>query len=256
MAQGFTDPFSSAPRGGGVMVRGTVSFGRAMEANYSVTVEPDEELGTVIEELRAASAGTGDERGDTRERIISAAIRYFSSEGFQATSVRKLSEAVDITPAGLYSHFATKEAVLVAAITRVYFRFLTKVVVPSDSPGETSRLLGLCRRHMEFQVNQRTYASWSDVTLDSSSLEALLPTDILTLMQRAQLIYFRMIQSEIESVREDESLDTRVETEAILSLCDSVAWGPRNRFMNSAAFVDQYLVLIGRILGRSAPGSS
>lgn len=196
-----------------------------------------------------ASAGNGDERGDTRERIISAAIHFFSSEGFKGTSIRQLGQAVGITSAGLYSHFPTKEAVLAAAVTRTYLNFLNAVAIPQDPPTENARLLGLCRRHMEFQIDDKTYASWCDVILNHNALDALLPSDIFALMLKAQKLYFSMVLAEVKSTRGDRDADPVVQTEAVLSLCDSVAGGPRQRLLDSSQFIDCYLTLIMRMLG-------
>jgi len=56
----------------------------------------------------------------TRERIIDEAIRLFSEQGYNATSVAKIEAAVGLTPGagGLYHHFDSKEAVLAAGIER------------------------------------------------------------------------------------------------------------------------------------------
>ena len=50
--------------------------------------------------------------GVTREAILEAALELFSSQGFEATSVSQLAEAVGLRKASLYSHFESKQQVL------------------------------------------------------------------------------------------------------------------------------------------------
>lgn len=52
---------------------------------------------------------------DTKERIVDSAARVFNVKGYAATSMADLLEAADIEKGGLYNHFASKEAVALAA---------------------------------------------------------------------------------------------------------------------------------------------
>ena len=45
----------------------------------------------------------------SRQRIIAAAAELFATRGFEATSIRDIANAVDLTNAALYYHFASKE---------------------------------------------------------------------------------------------------------------------------------------------------
>jgi len=53
---------------------------------------------------------------DTRARILDAALRLFSRDGFQSSTVRDLAAAVGLTSAALYYHFPSKEACLEALV--------------------------------------------------------------------------------------------------------------------------------------------
>ena len=55
-------------------------------------------------------------RGNTRQEILDAALELFSAQGYEATSVSQLAEAVGIRKASLYSHFENKQAILDALI--------------------------------------------------------------------------------------------------------------------------------------------
>jgi AcrR family transcriptional regulator len=55
------------------------------------------------------TGGDGEVRGGTIVRI---AASLFSRRGYTSTSIREVAEAVGLSKAGLYHHFATKEAIL------------------------------------------------------------------------------------------------------------------------------------------------
>src|SRR5258708_36874716 len=56
----------------------------------------------------------------TRERLVSEAMRLFSAQGFEATSVSQIEAAAGLAPGSgaLYHHFKSKEALLNAGIDR------------------------------------------------------------------------------------------------------------------------------------------
>lgn len=66
--------------------------------------------------------GTGPDEtkpeGSTRERLLEAGIRLFAERGFKAVSVGDIEQAVGLVPrrGALYRHFASKEALLAAAV--------------------------------------------------------------------------------------------------------------------------------------------
>ena len=54
----------------------------------------------------------------TRERIVTGALRLFAERGYKGTAVTEIEAAAGLAPGsgGLYTHFRTKEDVLVAAV--------------------------------------------------------------------------------------------------------------------------------------------
>ena len=55
-------------------------------------------------------------KGTTKQEILDAALELFSVQGYEATSISQLAEAVGIRKASLYSHFENKQAILDALI--------------------------------------------------------------------------------------------------------------------------------------------
>ena len=59
------------------------------------------------------------EKGNTKQEIIEAALDLFSVQGFEATSVSQIADAVGIRKASLYSHFESKQAIIDALVQEV-----------------------------------------------------------------------------------------------------------------------------------------
>jgi AcrR family transcriptional regulator len=51
-------------------------------------------------------------RTDTRDRILTVALRLFADNGYAATSLQKIADELGVTKAALYFHFKTKEDIL------------------------------------------------------------------------------------------------------------------------------------------------
>ncbi len=59
------------------------------------------------------------EKTNTRDEILEAALELFSVNGYEATSISQLADAVGIRKASLYSHFANKQEILDTVISTV-----------------------------------------------------------------------------------------------------------------------------------------
>lgn len=52
------------------------------------------------------------EKGNTKEQILAVSLDLFSVNGFEATSIAQIADAVGIRKASLYSHFENKQDIL------------------------------------------------------------------------------------------------------------------------------------------------
>ena len=59
------------------------------------------------------------DRGNRKQEILGAALELFSVQGFEATSIAQIADAVEIRKASLYSHFENKQAILDALVQEV-----------------------------------------------------------------------------------------------------------------------------------------
>ncbi len=55
-------------------------------------------------------------KGNTKQEILDAALDLFSVQGYEATSISQIADAVGIRKASLYSHFENKQAILDALV--------------------------------------------------------------------------------------------------------------------------------------------
>jgi AcrR family transcriptional regulator len=77
----------------------------------------------------------------TKEDIIEAALRLYEQQGYMPTTVRDITASLDITPAALYYHFKSKEAVLLAVAEPLIrdSAYLIKSVEGLELTPETAR---------------------------------------------------------------------------------------------------------------------
>ncbi|MBD31916.1 MAG: hypothetical protein CL451_02560 [Acidimicrobiaceae bacterium] len=57
---------------------------------------------------------------DTKAQILENARKLFATHGYDGTSIRQLTSSLDITPAALYYHFASKNDVLEGLAERLH----------------------------------------------------------------------------------------------------------------------------------------
>jgi TetR/AcrR family transcriptional regulator, regulator of cefoperazone and chloramphenicol sensitivity len=73
---------------------------------------------------------------DTANRILAVAVELFASRGYAGTSIRDITDRLQITKAALYYHFASKEEILAALISP--FREDLRALLEAADAGELS----------------------------------------------------------------------------------------------------------------------
>jgi len=91
---------------------------------------------------------------DTRDRIEKAAIRLFVAKGVNATSVRDIARAVDISEGALYRHFDSKEQLVWTIFERHYAEFAHELQSLAHKEGTArakvaTMIRKFCRAHDE-----------------------------------------------------------------------------------------------------------
>ena len=80
------------------------------------------------------------DRGNTKQEILEASLELFSVQGFEATSISQIADAVGIRKASLYSHFESKQAILDALVKDVLDQYAEHSIFARadwDKSGDT-----------------------------------------------------------------------------------------------------------------------
>ena len=198
-----------------------------------------------IEELDAVVVGTAQRRGETRDRLIDAAITSFRTSGFTATSVRALADQVGITSAAVYSHFASKQDLLGVATAAAQVRFLRAVVVPVDPiDPPTARLDGLARRQLEYELRVYGRKSWFDLLFDNEDELGLLGPEHAARTLRMPDLQLAEIERAFEIAG---ARGGRLEAEVFKRICENTVAIRRSVGGEQAAFIEGALAVLRRI---------
>jgi AcrR family transcriptional regulator len=92
------------------------------------------------------------QKQELRERILDAARRIVIREGFGALSMRKIADAIEYSPATLYLHFESRDAIAHALCTEGYAQLLASFepVLAIADPAERLKAIG--RAYVAFGV--------------------------------------------------------------------------------------------------------
>ncbi len=98
-----------------------------------------------------AEAGSSRNSTQTRQRILDEAEALFGNQGFAGTSVRDIATRANLTPASLYNHFSSKDALYRAVLERGVQPLIERLgeLATSDDLGETGvRVIEGVMRHL------------------------------------------------------------------------------------------------------------
>lgn len=84
----------------------------------------------------SATPAAGRHMGDSVQRLMDAAVDAFADKGFHATSTRDIAARANMSPAGVYVHFASKEDLLFQLCQRGHLLAL-EVVVTARTSGNS-----------------------------------------------------------------------------------------------------------------------
>ena len=104
--------------------------------------------------MARGNAEVDNRRTDTRERILSVALRLFASQGYTNTSLREIADELGVTKAALYFHFKTKEEIL-HGILGDHLDNINAIVDDAESDMSTpASREDLLRRLAEYQATR------------------------------------------------------------------------------------------------------
>lgn len=86
-----------------------------------------------------------------RERLLGTVAALIAAKGYEAASMRDVSQALGVSPAGLYYHFKSKEDLLYQIQFRTFEALLKRQEVVAATPGSAEeRFRRLMHGHLAF----------------------------------------------------------------------------------------------------------
>jgi len=88
---------------------------------------------------------------ETQERLLDNAIGLFAERGYAGVSMRDIAASVEITPAAIYHHFASKDALYIGAITYLFDKLTLGIgdrLAPIGDPAVRLELLTSSMLHV------------------------------------------------------------------------------------------------------------
>ena len=164
--------------------------------------------------------------GETRRRILEAGLELFAARGYHATSIRDIAAGAGLQSASLYTHFASKEAILAELMTvahSVHNRVLLSALLDAGA-GPKEQLRTLISAHVAAHCRWSKLAAVATRELANLSEEAAGPA--IALRESSRTLLWEVIARGLEQqVFRIEHLD--VTMSAIGSLGTAVInWYP------------------------------
>jgi AcrR family transcriptional regulator len=162
--------------------------------------------------------------GEVPRGLLTSAVRCFALNGFHATTTRDICVATGLSPAALYVHFPSKEAVLFEIIRAGHERVLAHVKDPStlSGPSSTDRLRTVVSRYTAWHARHHVAARVCQYEL--TSLAAGHYDEVVELRHRTNE-FFRDIVARGVADGAFAQVDVKRVTRAMLSLSiDLVRW--------------------------------
>jgi len=201
------------------------------------------------DDLAALFPGVGSE---VARRLIGSAVEAFAERGYHATTTRHISEGAGLSPAALYVHFKTKEAVLYE-VSRVGHAGVLDAVRAAAAEGTTplERMRALVRTFTLWHVRYHTFCRVAQYEIASLTSEHY--SEIAAIRRETEQFVRQEIQAGVDS---GDFTVPAVPTaaRAILSMGIDVArWYQPGRSTDPEVLAAQYADLAAGMLGvRSA----
>lgn len=128
------------------------------------------------------------ELGVVPQRLLTSAVRCFAANGFHATTTRDIAEGVGLSPAALYVHFPSKEAVLHAIVRAGHEHALAVLAPRPDDPTDPEgRLRTLVSRYTAWHARCHVAARVCQYELTGLTPEHY--AEILDLRHRTNAVF-------------------------------------------------------------------
>jgi AcrR family transcriptional regulator len=98
------------------------------------------------------------DRNELRQRILDAAQRIITQEGFAALTMRKLAERIEYSPAAIYLHFRSREEIAQELAEAGFAKLLEGLLAARSQADTVKRLEAMGQAYVRFGLeNAETY---------------------------------------------------------------------------------------------------
>lgn len=160
--------------------------------------------------------------GQTRERIVDAAIELFHRKGFNATSLREIADHVGLQVGSLYNHIASKEDLLFDIMHGVMTSLIENIEESLERAGDDP----IDRLQAFFETSIRFHAMYRQQTfIGNSELRGLSDEhrrEVIALRDTYEALFTQELEA-VARIPGTEVGDIHLATFAGLALCTSVA---------------------------------
>ncbi|WP_327152046.1 TetR/AcrR family transcriptional regulator [Nocardia sp. NBC_01329] len=192
---------------------------------------------------------------DTAKRILDVAAELFFSDGYPATSVRRIMTACEVTAGSLYNHYSSKEDVLFAILERSHDDTLTALheglAAAGDDPAEQLPAIVAAistfhtERQIEGMVSQR---EWRHLPANRAAV-------ILQRQREIREIFEKCLRRGVETgafTFPDRGIDVDIAAKSILDLCMNAGqWFRSEGRLDSAELARQHTEIVILLVGAS-----
>jgi AcrR family transcriptional regulator len=190
-----------------------------------------------------------DEGRVPREEILQRASLLFYERGYGATSIRDIAEAVGLSSSTMYHHFANKQDVLYAIVSRFMTDFVeaTVPVLRDTAVSPTERVRRIVRLHIEISDDRRP-----ELLIGNPIRYALDPAqrEHATALQIAYHDAVRDTIAEGCGTGEFRAQDVSMTTMAILDMLNGIReWFSPTGRLSRAELIERYTGLVFTMLG-------
>jgi AcrR family transcriptional regulator len=198
----------------------------------------------------------------TRLRIRTEACRLFHDQGFRATTMREITNAAGLTPAGFYNHYASKDEVLLAIIVDAFTKLDEAVNAAIAEGGEdaTARLTTLVRTMTVWHCKNIQQAQVAG--REAQELEDSMLVTVRNHRRRLRSLAEDIVTSGVASgefVLPDAPIDAtaRVLATAVLDLVRDISgWYLNRKVLTPAQLADLLVELVLRMVGAQPPAET
>lgn len=189
------------------------------------------------------------------ERLLEAALVAFAQRGFHGTTTREIAEIAEVSPAGIYTHYASKEELLYAICRVAHSALLDDVRAAFSSTADAvERVRNIAAAHASFHARWQTAARVANYELQA-----------LTDDRRAELIGVRdttqdLVRTALQVALDEGGLnvaDLNLATIAILSLgIDVSRWFSDSGRLTPEQLGEGYADMVLKMLGVASAASA